>query len=301
MCAKQAKKTQTDYTIGGKAISDTAIPLYQQGLTQLSDWTLDPTQQVDTILNKYYSNTPQQSDFLRNYQRAMGNVTANNYAATHGGYSSSGDMARMDQQRNWNDLYSRLQDQGINRAFQMANANIGNLQNSIGLYDRAYGQGKEYSDVEQYNYLVDQNNSFGNQLAGIAGSAGKVLSAIPGPVTQGIGAGLQIAGNLGSVDNSGALASIGAAGTPSSVGWNSMADSIGKGLAGTAALGGDNWVTALFGGKKTSDAAKETLNKVISNSNDMSEALNNVEKLTNAYGGTSPTYFTTKDGVVLRR
>lgn len=249
MCAKQAKKTQTDYTIGGKAISDTAIPLYQSGLTQLSDWTLNPTQQVDELLNRYYSNTPQQSDFLRNYQRAMGNVTANNYAATHGGYSSSGDMARMDQQRNWNDLYSRLQDQGVTRAVQMANANIGNLNNALNQYNAAYGKGKEYSDIEQYNYLVDQNNSFGNQLAGMASGAGKVLSAIPTPWTQAIGAGLQAAGGLASVDNSGALASIGASGTPSSVGWTSMADNIGKGLAGTASLGGNNWVTALFGNK----------------------------------------------------
>lgn len=248
MCAKQAKKTQTDYTIGGKQISDTAIPLYQQGLTQLSDYTLNPNDYRDELLNKYFSNDVNQSDFLRNYNRAMANTTAQNYAATQGGYTSSGQRAYADQQRYQNDLAARLQAQGIQNATNMLNTDIGNLGNAINQYNAAYGTGKEYSDIEQYNYLVDQNNSFGNQLAGMVGGAGKVLSAIPTPWTQAIGAGLQTVGGLTSVDNSGALASIGAAGTPSSVGWTNMANDITRGLTGTASLGGNNWVTKLFGG-----------------------------------------------------
>lgn len=248
MCAKQAKQTQTDYTRGGKTISDTAIPLYQSGLTQLSDWTLNPTQQIDELLNKYYSNTAQQNDFLRNYQRAMGNVTANNYAATHGGYSSSGDMARMDQQRNWNDLYSRLQDQGITRAMQMANANIGNLGSALNQYNAAYEKGKNYSDVEQYNYMADQNNSFGNQLLQAAPAIGSLGGAAIGALAGNPALGAQLGGQLGQgVAGTTAIGGTTGANNP----WTGLGDTI----LNTAVASPNSW-TKLFGGNQKTAGIK---------------------------------------------
>ena len=35
---KQAKIPQTDYTIGGRDISNTAIPYYKKGVTQLGNY-----------------------------------------------------------------------------------------------------------------------------------------------------------------------------------------------------------------------------------------------------------------------
>lgn len=237
-----AKKTQTDYTRGGKAISDTAIPYYQNALTTMNDYIQNPYGTVDTIMDKYFSNNAMQNDFLRNYNRAMANTSAGNYSATGGGYSSAGQRAYNDQQRYQNDLASRLQQYGVNQAFQGQNQLFNQALAGTGAFNSAYQLGQPYSNIEQYNYLADQNNSFGNQLAGLAGGVGQVLSAIPNPWTQGIGAGLQMAGGLGSTDVSQALGTQ----APSNSGWTS---SIAGGLGATAKLGGNNWITALYGGR----------------------------------------------------
>lgn len=233
--AKMAKKTQTDWTRGGKAISDTSIPLYQDALKLQGDYLSNPQQYIDDYLNKYWSSTSDQSDFLRQYNRAVSNATANNYSATSGGYSSSGQRAYDDTQRYQNDLAARLQTQGVGKAADLVNQWYGNLNTGIGNYRNAYALGQPYSDVEQYNYIADQNNSFGNQIAGLAGGAGKVLSAIPTPWTQAIGAGLQAAGNLGSIDTSAALGT-GAGGSGSS--WTDIASSVAGGLGTMAKTGG---------------------------------------------------------------
>lgn len=239
---KMAKKIQTDYTRGGKAISDTAIPYYQNTLTTLNDYIQNPYSTVDTILDKYYGNNAMQNDFLRNYNRAMANTTANNFAATGGGFSSSGQRAYNDQQRYQNDLASRLQQYGVGQAFSGQQQLYNQALQATPAFQNAYNLGKEYSDIQQYNNLADQNNSFLNQISGIGSGVGQVLSAIPTPWTQGIGAALQVGGNLGSTDVSQALGTQ----APSNTGW---ASSVATGLAKTNELGGNNWITSLFGGR----------------------------------------------------
>ena len=272
--SKMAKKKQTDYTIGGHDISQTAIPYYQNALTNMDTYLNNPQSYIDDYLNKYYSNTASQSDFLRNYNRAMSGTTANNYATTHGGYSSAGNRAYADQQRYQNDLAARLQEQGVSSAAQMAQNWYNSLLNAAPVYQSAYGLGKDYSDIDQYNYIAKQNNSFGNQALGVGGqlasSAGKVLSMIPTPWTQGIGAGLQAAGGVMSsqtIDPSSALgmSSGGTAGGGSNQ-WSNMANSIGGGLGATAKLGGNNWVTALFPSGYGTTTGTDTMgNKTITN------------------------------------
>lgn len=238
--AKQAKDTQTDFTRGGKAISDTSIPLYQKGLSQLSEWTLDPTKQIDTYLDKYYGNTAAQSDAIRNYERAMGNAAGNLYATTHGGYSSAGDMAAANQQRAWNDYMARLRDQGVSSAYNMYSGNVGQLQNSLSAFNNAYALGQPYSDIERYNYKVDQINSPWNQIAGVAGGVGKVLSSIPLPQTQALGAGFQTFGNLGSTEM-GSISGQGAGTTGGQYGANSWANDFAAGKGGVG-LGINSWL-----------------------------------------------------------
>lgn len=196
--AKQPKKKQTDWTKGGKAISDTAIPLYQTNLNRIDSYLQDPTSTVDQYLNKYYTNTPEQNDFIRNYQRAMGNVTANNYAATNGGISSLNQMNYDDYQRYMNDYAARLRQEGVDSAYNMAQGYYGNLLNANTAYHNAYALGQPYSDVEQYNDMVDQINN--NAWAGVVGSAGKVLSFIP--QTKILGAAMQGIGGAFSMDDS---------------------------------------------------------------------------------------------------
>ena len=249
--AKMAKQKQTDYSKGGHAISQTAIPLYQNALNRADDYLSDPTQYIDSYLNKYWSNNnANQSDFLRNYNRAMAGTTANNYAATQGGYSSAGKRAYNDQQYYQNDLASRLQTQGVSNAAQLAQNWFNSNLNAMPQYQNAYAQGKLYGDIDQYNYIRHQNNSFGNQALGIGGqlasSAGQVLSAIPLPQTQAIGAGLQGLGAVASsptIDPNSALAAAGLGGSSGGTQgagtnqWSNMAGSIASGIGATAKLG----------------------------------------------------------------
>ena len=188
---KMAKKIQTDYTTGGRDISNTAVPLYQKNLNLISEYNSDPTGTIDMYKNKYYTNTANQSDFLTDYNRAMANKTNANYSATGGGYSSSGQRAYDDAQRYWNDRAARLEDYGVQSAASMAQNYYNNLLNANTGYNQAYNLGKEYSDIEQYNNLAKQNNSFKNQALGVGGGLmtgiGSVLTMIPDKAALGIG------------------------------------------------------------------------------------------------------------------
>jgi hypothetical protein len=240
--AKMPKKIQTDYTTGGRDISNTAVPLYQQSLQSMGDYLSDPTSYIDDYL-KYYNNTAQQNDFARDYNRLMQNKIAQNYNALGGGYSSSGQRAYDDTQRYANDYASRLQAQNLSNATNLAQNYYSNLLSSLSGYNQAYGLGRDYSDIEQYNNLADQNNSFGNQALSVGGnlasSAGKVLSAIPNPVTQGIGAGLQGAGalmNSQTLDMGGVMGSSGSSNNAANT-WSNLSTSVAQGLGQTGALG----------------------------------------------------------------
>ena len=252
-----AKKIQTDYTKGGHEISNTAVPYYKQALTNMNDYNADPTQYIDKYL-KYYDNTAQQSDFLTDYKRAMANATNRNYSATGGGYSSSGQRAYEDNQRYWNDEASRLSQANTSAAAQLAQNYFNNNLQSAGAYHNAYGLGKNYSDIEQWNNLVKQNNSFKNQLLDVGGKmhsqAGSVLSKIPNPWTQAIGAGLQQVGGVmqsQAIDPDSFMASEGWIKSGGGTTDNSHlfnAEGIAAGFGATAGMGGKNWLTALYGG-----------------------------------------------------
>ena len=256
--AKMAKKIQTDYTKGGHDISQTAIPYYQNTLTTLNNYIQNPYETIDTILDKYYRNTSEQSDFLRNYQRAMANTSANNFASTGGGYSSSGQRAYNDNQRYWNDAMARLHDQGVGSAANMQNAWYNQALQGAGAFQTAYKNGEDYSNIEQYNNLADQYNSFGNQFGQAMGGVGKVLSAIPNPWTQAIGAGLQMGSGFMTTDVDRAMNSIGATASKND-GTGGWAESVATGLAGT------DWskMGTVFGnaGAKIKAGVKNVFNK----------------------------------------
>lgn len=193
--AKMAKQKQTDYTKGGKLISDTSIPLYASNLGRMDEYLSDPQKKMNKYLTDYYDNTVAQSDFLRNYKRAMSGQTGLNYSATTGGYTSEGQRAYNDQQIHQNDLAARLRDQGITSAYNMAAGDFGNMLSANNAYYNAYGLGKPYSDVEQYNYLAKQNNSFGSQAAGIGGGLLKGVGAVTSAFNPALGMGLMGAGS----------------------------------------------------------------------------------------------------------
>lgn len=207
MAFKHAKKKQTDYNIGGKAISDTAIPLYQKNLTRMDEYLSDPSSLQDMYLNKYYgTDNVDQSDFLRNYKRAMAQTTANNYSATTGGYSSSGQRAYDDNQRGWNDLASRLKNQGITTSYDMANRDYQNMVGANASYQNAYSLGKAYSDVDQYNDMAKQANS--RWYTGVMDALGDAGMSSGNPWGMAIGAALKTGGSLLSTDAGDQLAAM---------------------------------------------------------------------------------------------
>lgn len=185
--AKKAKKIQTDYTKGGRDISNTAIPLYQTNLQQMADYNNNPSARTDEYLDKYYTNTTAQNDFLTEYKRAMANKTANNYSATGGGYSSAGQRSYDDLQRYENKLASQLYDQGVANAAAMAQQDFSNLLNTGNAYHNAYGLGKEYSDIQQYNNMVKQANAWNNQVGQVLPAVGSAVGSNWGPVGSMVG------------------------------------------------------------------------------------------------------------------
>lgn len=208
--AKMAKKVQTDYTTSGHDISEASVPYYQNAMRNMDNYLSDPTQYIDKY-QKYYENAATNSDLIRDYNRAMTNKTAANYAATGGGYSSSGQRAYNDAQRYFNDRVARSQQEAMNSATSAAQNWFNSNMSGAKTYDTAYQQGKEYSDIEQYNNIADQNNAFGNQAKAVGGKAlstiGKGLSFVPGwgqavgLAMQGIGGALE----SGVIDPSSAL------------------------------------------------------------------------------------------------
>lgn len=187
---KQEKIKQTDYTIGGRDISNTAIPLYQEGLTQLGDYNRNIQNRLDPYM-KYVDlqQASDRSDFLRDYQRAMGQQSAQNYAATGGGYSSANQLGYDDLQTYYNRLAANLYNQGISTAEQMAQNEWSNLYNSLGAYNTAYGLGENYSNIDQYNDMVDKANS--NSWTGIMDSLGNAGIASGNPWAMAIGAAMK--------------------------------------------------------------------------------------------------------------
>lgn len=255
---KKPKKKQTDWNIQGKQIADRAVPYYQRNLGRMENYLNNPQRTMENYLNKYYDNTVEQSDFIRNYNRAMSNLTGHNYAATGGGYDTSNQRLYDDQQRYMNDWAARLRDKGIQTSRAMALQDYNSMLAANQAYQNAYALGQPYSDVDQYNHVAGQYNSVGNQMLGLAGGAGKVFSAIPLPWTQAVGAGLQTAGQFALDEDAFAAA----AGTPSyrGGGYGASEDAytnIARGINATAAYGGDNWITRMYGTNNT--PASQTL------------------------------------------
>ena len=208
--AKQAKLPQTDWTRGGRDISNTAVPLYKDSLGRLGGYLDDPRKYTQQYLDEYYgANAIQNQDFLRAYNRNMSNRTGANWAATGGGYSTSGQRAYDDQQRYYNDLASRLQQYGINSARNMYQGDVNNELNAQQAYNAAYGLGKNYSNIEQQNALADQQNKnwFSSALSGIGNAAMAIapFTGVAAPFVAGAGALASGAGAGTSLDTTNAM------------------------------------------------------------------------------------------------
>lgn len=190
MALKESKIAQTDYTRGGKKISDTAIPHYVDNLNQLDAYMKNIQNRLDPYMD--YVNLSQaatQNDFLREYQKAMSKMTGNNYASTNGGYSSLNQQNYDDLQGYYDDLQSRYYAQGVNLATNLANQEWNMLAQTPTVWHNAYNAGKAYSDTERYNAMVDDYNS--NAWTNIVSTLGDVGLASGNPWGMAAGAALK--------------------------------------------------------------------------------------------------------------
>lgn len=204
MAIKKSKITQTDYTKGGRDISNTAVPLYQDTLNAMGDYNKNPQAYIDSYLNKYYTNTSGQNDFLRDANRTLANATARNYAATGGGYSSAGQRSYDDTNRYLNDRLARLYDAGVQSSSQMAQNYYNNLLQGSDKYYNAYKLGEDYSKIQQYNDQVDQSKN--NWIGNIMSAAGDLGMSSNNPLGVAIGAALKTGSGFIGKDTSGAEA-----------------------------------------------------------------------------------------------
>ena len=177
MGSKRTKKIQTQYTTDGRDLSHQGAQLGQQSMTNISNFQDNIYNRLDPYM-KYVdlAQASKYSDFLKDYKRATAQQTAGNYAATHGGYSSGNQLSYNDLQNYYNDYAARLYSSGIGMAEQMAQNEYNDYLAGAQLGSGMYGHGKEYSDIEQYNHLVDEANK--NRWAGILTSAGDTIGSI---------------------------------------------------------------------------------------------------------------------------
>ena len=90
MFGKKSKQVKTQYETENQQLGRQAYPYIQPARDRMNDLSMNPDKYRQEYINKYFGkDTAEWNDAMRNYQRIMGNTTANNYNATHGGYSSA--------------------------------------------------------------------------------------------------------------------------------------------------------------------------------------------------------------------
>lgn len=207
---KKQPQTKTRYETENQQLGRNAYPQIQPTLDRIGDLAMNPDEYRQNQLNTYYNanNSAQWSDAQRNTLRTLANATANNYAATHGGYSSAGNKYYDDNVRAVNDYNARLWDAGVNNVNNMLTQDTNLAQNYYKNLLAQHDMAAVPDAVDAYNDVIDKANK--NSWTNIANTIGQGLSAIPNPYTKAIGAGLQFAGAAGSKDYSGSLSRLGA-------------------------------------------------------------------------------------------
>lgn len=207
---KQQKQVKTQYEAENQQLGRNAYPKIQPTLDRIGDLAMSPDEYRQNQLNTYYNanNSAQWSDAQRSTLRTLANATANNYAATHGGYSSAGNKYYDDNVRAVNDYNARLWDTGVKNVNNMLTQDTNLAQNYYENLINQHNFAAIPDAIDAYNDVVDKAN--GNRWSGIVSTVGKGLSAIPTPYTQAAGAALQFAGTAGSKDYSGSLSRLGA-------------------------------------------------------------------------------------------
>ncbi|MBQ2350090.1 MAG: hypothetical protein II393_02320 [Cytophagales bacterium] len=233
---QEVKKTKSEKE--NQQLGRQAYPSIQPAADRIGNLAMNPDEYRQTQLNTYYGpNTATWSDAMRNYQRRMGDVTANNYAATHGGYTSAGQKLYDDTQRYQNDLAARLYDKGVQSVNNMLNQDTNLAQNYYKDMLYQHNLAAQPDSIDAYNEAVRKANS--NRWTGILDNLGSAVENYAPGYWKAIGTGMRLGANAGSTDTSDVLAlrggQIGLSGKPSDYA-NSVTD-----LGAIMSSGAKNW------------------------------------------------------------
>lgn len=203
---KKQKATASQLERENQQLGRDAYTQMQPAIDRYGDLASNPDEYRQQMINTYYdpNKSAQWSDAQRQMLRTLGNATARNYNATHGGYSSSGNRAYDDQVRAVNDYAARLWDAGVTGGNNLYQSDLGTARQYVDDLGNIHNLAAAADNIDAYNNLVDQSNK--NRFSGILSNVGGVIGSIPTPLTRGIGAGLSLAGAATAKDYSDALA-----------------------------------------------------------------------------------------------
>lgn len=153
-------QTKTQYETENQQIGREAFTKMGDALNRYGDMASNPDTYRKNILNDYYDsdNSALWSDAQRAARRNLTNATANNYAATHGGYSSAGNKYYDDVTRRMNDYNARLWDYGVNSANTMYNSDLSNARQYYGDLGNTHDLAKTGDAIDAYNSMLKESN-----------------------------------------------------------------------------------------------------------------------------------------------
>ena len=204
---------QTSYTIGGRDISNQAVPLLEENLDRQNAYLDNLWNRTDPYMRYADLNVAaNQSMFMDEYLKNMGSVMDRNYSTLGGGYSSAGDSQLDRTQDFYNALATDLYSNQVGLAEQMAmnewNAMVGANSDFI----NAYNLGQAYSDVERYNATKDGSwwDQWSEPITGGLTAIGKTYSTFD---SSNLGKNAQVSpstggGNFQNVPNTGNASSL---------------------------------------------------------------------------------------------
>lgn len=199
---KKKPTPKTRYQKEQQQLGRAAYPLIEPQRQRIADLTNNADQYRQEGINNYFNSGAEWNDAMTNYRRQMANAAANNYNATHGGYSSAGQRVYDDYQKGLNDYNARLYNKGVNTIENMLsndrNAAQSYYQDLIGQHDYA----KQPDAIDVSNQLIEDSNK--NWWTNALQQGGTVASMF-GPVGRVIGGAMQLGGWAGSTDYNDAI------------------------------------------------------------------------------------------------
>lgn len=202
---KSAKTPKSQYQTETQSLGRYAYDKINPQLDRIGELTNNADDYRKSHINDYFNSSASWNDAMRNYRRQSAAATANNYAATGGGYSSAGQRLYDDMQRNLNDYNARLYDQGVNTVEGMLGVDRAAAQNYYNTLVNQHAMAREGDLIDVQNQLVDKANK--NGWTSLLNSAGDVASLF-GPWGKAIGAAMKVGSWAGSTNYNNALNSV---------------------------------------------------------------------------------------------